>query len=117
MNLVEGMSCVVKPAVKRVRKVPGYWNWPELIELAQKCLLTKQEEHLRFGGAYYAVAYPNYGRTPESQPDGYRTLHEQVRIALFTLHFTFEVNKEEMIVRDPEAIKAADVSRKRKSRF
>ena len=38
MNLYETVSIKTTAAPKKDRKKPGYWNWPDLITLAEKAL-------------------------------------------------------------------------------
>ena len=93
MNLVESISCKVTPASKKERKVPGYWNWPQLIRLVEKALETGEPQQGNIDGMYYAVVTPHYGLIKSAQTPEYLKTHEKVRVALYSLFFTLGVEK------------------------
>lgn len=97
MNLRESISVRVTPAPKKMRKQPGYWNWPELIALAEKALKTGEPQSGTVYGTYYAVVTPDYNLIEEKRTPEYLATHEKVRIALYSLFFTLGVEKGETI--------------------
>jgi hypothetical protein len=94
MNIVEGMSVRVTPAPKRVRKLKGYWNRPELIEVIDRVLATGKEETLCTEYTLYVVKpeYASVSQTPE-----YIEKHEKIRVAEYNLAYTFHVEKGDTV--------------------
>jgi hypothetical protein len=93
MNLRESISFKHTAAPKKQRKVLGYWNWPDLIALAEKALETGHEQSGPIEYGYYAVATPDYGVIEKAITPEYLATHEKVRIFLYASFFTLHAEK------------------------
>lgn len=97
MNLFEGVSFRHTPAPKKQRKEPGYWNWPELIAMAEKAVATGEEQRGVVEGTYFAVVKPEYGLAEDKRTLLYLETHEKVRITLYSVFFTLGATKGETV--------------------
>jgi hypothetical protein len=97
MNLVESVSARMTPAPKKARKVPGFWNWPELIAMAEKAVETGEVQQGKFQGIYFAIVTPEHGIVKSAQTPEYLALHEKCRVTLYSMYFTLDVEKGETI--------------------
>ena len=93
MNLKESLSIRTTPASKKKRKEPGFWNWPELTKLVEKALKTGKEQSAVFDWQYFAVAKP--AKVKKEHSDKYH----DVRVNLYHLAFTFDVEKTDTTIR------------------
>jgi len=93
MNLRESVSFKHTAAPKKQRKVLGYWNWPDLIALAEKAMATGETQSGHVQDGYYAVATPDYGVIESARTPEYIATHEKVRIFLYASFFTIHAEK------------------------
>ena len=93
MNLRESLSIRFTPASRKKRNEPGYWNWPELTKLVEKALKTGEEQSAVFDWHYFAVAKP--AKVKKEHSDKYH----DVRVNLYHLVFTFDVEKTDTTIR------------------
>lgn len=97
MNLTESLSVRITPPSKKQRKVPGYWNWPELIAMAEKAIATGETQMGRIDVTYFAVVTPEYRVSDSVQTPEYLATHEKVSIVLYSMFFTLNAEKGEMV--------------------